>query len=351
MNTGKIDKDSEVTTAGQAEARAFVEAGIPAEPLRPTLEMDRIQVLDPRHSPTLPPDVLRKKSTPRAPEQKERPEVLERITTPMERPATKMQVIKIDPEVLIELSRKKAVCDVNDANATHDAHRATLPTEPEKTPAQAPAGSPWAVAGAEIDRSALPSALAPSVRSVPAPAAAKEKAGNAAPHGEKRLRRGLVPVIGVMVGVVVAVAVVKVVPSAAVSGAAPEVSATVPRAAVVAVPVVASVTTAAAAAASIVAVPVMTAEVDAGARVVPGAANGVVPAPVKAKGSGTRNNDDPYDAAAPGAARTAEPVMAPSIPATVAPAPPPLPSAAPTAPPPATSAVPSKKLIEERPVF
>jgi hypothetical protein len=319
MTTGKDEKSIGVATAGQAEARAFVAAEIPAEPVRPTVEMDRVQVIDPRHSPTLTPSMQRKVSGPRAPEQMIRPGATARASVPMERPATKMQVIKIDPEMLLELSRKKearalgelgAADEASDASA---AERVTLPMVPKKTTV-----SPWTAEAVEIDKSGLPSALAPSVRSVPVPASVTPV--SAARSGEGR-RRMLVPAIVLLVGAIGAFAVMKIVPKTPGAAGRPESSAP----AVGSGGPVASAPVAPSAAASVAAA--ASAEVDAGARLVPAGANGGTPALVKGKGS-AKNNDDPYEAATPGPVKTAEPAVPPPPPTIpVAPAPPPPPSA------------------------
>jgi hypothetical protein len=230
----------------------------------------------------------------------------------MERPATKMQVIKIDPEMLLELSRKKearAQGELDDAEEVSEAERVTLPIAPKKAAASASAAETG-----EIERSALPSALAPSVRSVPVPASVTPVSG--ARSGETQ-RRMLVPAVVLLVGAVGAFAGMKMMPKAPGGAGRSESSAR----AVGSVAPMASVS----AAASAAAVPAASAEVDAGARLVPEAADGGLSALVKVKGS-AKNNDDPYDAATPTAVKTAEPVVAPPM-IPVAPAPPPPPSA------------------------
>jgi hypothetical protein len=329
MSTGKDKKGAGIATAGQAEARAFVAAEIREEPLRPTLEMDRVQVIDPRHSPTLPPSVLRKKSGPRAPEAPPRGASGAGATDRMQRPATKMQVIKIDPEMLLDLVKER---DAGIDGVVDDSERVTVPTAAKsgaaavKNGAAAVAASPWAVEDAAIEKSALPSALAPSVRSVPVPAAVGAAVVRAAPSGGVSLRRGLVPVVVGVVGVIVAFAVVRWMPArgpGAMSSAAVGASAKGSQEVGAGVGVSGGVGAASAMAAAPAAV--VTAEVDAGARGEIGAADGGVPVPVKTKNGGAKKNDDPYDAAAPGPAKTAELVAPPPV--TVAPAAPPSPSA------------------------
>ena len=340
MTTGKDDKSIGVVSAGQAEARAFVAAEIPAEPARPTVEMDRVQVIDPRHSPTLTPSMQRKVSGPRAPEQLTRAGEKARASVPMERPATKMQVIKIDPEMLLELSRKRAARargELGPVGLAYPAEEwseeseadATLPIAPKTTEVTAinaqVVASPWAAEATEIDRSALPSALAPSVRSVPVPASVTPV--TVAPNGETR-RRMLVPAVVLLVGAVGAFAVMKMMPKTPSGAALTESSAM----AVASGAPVASVPVASSAAAA--PVPAASAEVDAGARLVPEAVDGGLSALVKAKGS-VKNNDDPYEAATATAVKTAEPVVvAPTIPLA-----PPVPSVKPPAAPSAASSV------------
>jgi hypothetical protein len=231
----------------------------------------------------------------------------------MERPATKMQVIKIDPEMLLELSRKKearALGELGAADEASEAERVTLPIVPKKTTVSATA-SPWTAEAVEIDKSALPSALAPSVRSVPVPASVTPVSAG---RSGKARRRMLVPVVGLVVGAVVAFVVVEMMPKAPANAERPESSAmavasAAPVASAPSVPMAPS------------AVPVASAAVDAGARAVPVDDAGV-PSTVKPKGSGSRKNDDPYDAATPGPVKTADPVVPPPS-LTVIPSPPP----------------------------
>ena len=327
MTTGKDDKKIGVASAGQAEARAFVAAEIPAEPVRPTVEMDRVQVIDPRHSPTLTPSMQRKVSGPRAPEQRTREAEKARESVPMERPATKMQVIKLDPEMLLELSRKRAarergelgpipVFDPDQVRSeASEADRVTLPIVPKPKPTTgSAAASPWTAEAVEIDKSALPSALAPSVRSVPVPASVTPV--SAAPNGEGRRRQMLVPAVVLLVGAVGAFAVMKILPKTPGGAARPESSAMAvgSGAPVASVPVASS--------AAAVPMPAASAEVDAGARLVP-AVDGGLPSTVKVKDSGAKKNDNPYDAATPTAVKTAEAVVPPPS-LTVIPSPPPI---------------------------
>jgi hypothetical protein len=353
MGTGKDEKRgravplSIVKSAGEAEAKGFVEAELPDEPVHPTMEMDRVQVVDPRHSPTLPRIELRKVSGPRAPEQMTKPEAAGAVQAPLARPATKMQPIRIDPEMLITLSRQAAEKaarpstpgapppevremsgqERDDADdVTED--RVTQPMRPKSTPAPAleiiGVASPWTTeaAAVKVAASALPSSLAPSTR--PATATASEKPVSGAPQGGRALR----VMVPLAVMAVLGFAVFQVIPK----DRGPEQIGVVP------VPsgpasVAAAVPPAAASSGAVVVVaPIAppprvlgTAEIDAGSSLAPSAPVG--PSPSKPK----PRNDDPYDAAAPMPVKTAEPV-APAITATVAPVAP-APSVKPTATP------------------
>lgn len=321
MTTGKDDKSVGAASAGQAEARAFVAAEIPSEPVRPTVEMDRVQVIDPRHSPTLTPSMQRKVSGPRAPEQMTREAEKARASVPMERPATKMQVVKLDPEMLLELSRRRAARERGElgpaplfdpdlvrteTSEMSEADRVTLPIAPKPTTT----ASPWAAEAVEIDKSALPSALAPSVRSVPVPASVTSV--SAAPGHETR-RRMLVPTVVLVIGAVATFAVMEMMPKTPAGAGRPESSATAVGSGA---PVASS-----AMAPTAAAVPAASAEVDAGARVVSAGVDGGLSALVKAKNS-AKNNDDPYEAATPGPVKTAEAEVPPPPPVPVAPPPP-----------------------------
>jgi hypothetical protein len=352
MTTGKDEKSVGVATAGQAEARAFVAAEIPAEPVRPTVEMDRVQVIDPRHSPTLTPSMQRKVSGPRVPEQMTRGEVKARASVPMERPATKMQVVKLDPEMLLELSRRKAARERGElgpapvfdpdlvrteTSETSEADRVTLPIAPKTTAATA---SPWTAQAVEIDRSALPSALAPSVRSVPVPASVTPV--SAASSSATRRPPALVFLVVLLLGTVAGFAVMEMMPKtpAGVGRSESSAMAVASVAPVASVPVAPVASTAAA-----VPVPAASTEVDAGARLVPEAADGGPSALVKVKG-GAKNNDDPYEAATSTAVKAAEPVVAPPPPVPVTPVAPIV--TTPDASPPHPSALP---FVEGKPEF
>jgi hypothetical protein len=250
-------------------------------------------------------------------------------------------VVKLDPEMLLELSRRKAARERGElgpapvfdpdlvrteTSEASEADRVALPIAPKRTTTTA---SPWAAEAVEIERSALPSALAPSVRSVPVPASVTPV--SAAPNGETR-RRMLVPAVVLVIGAIGAFAVMKIVPKTPGGAGRPESSAAAVGSGALVAPASAAPSAAA------VAVPAASAEVDAGARVVPAGADGGLSALVKAKG-GAKNNDDPYDAATPTAVKTAEPVVAP--PPTVQP--PPTPTMAPSAPKPPASTNPFDK--------
>jgi hypothetical protein len=361
MGTGKDERTghsvprSIVKSAGEAEARGFVEAELPDEPVHPTMEMDRVQVVDPRHSPTLPRIDLRKVSGPRAPEQLTKPEAAGVVHAPLERPATKMQPIRIDPEMLMQLSRQAAekaarpstpgapppevrelpaaqAREREDAeDATED--RITLPMRPKATPAPAVktvgVASPWTTetAAVKIAASELPSALGPSTRSEPAPAS--EKPASAAPQGGRALR----VMVPLAIVAVLGFTVFQVIPK----GTQPEEVGALPVASGLAIVATTVPPAAESSGAVVVAAPTAltppplgTAEIDAGASVAPSAPVGPAPSKPKAR------NDDPYDAAAPMPAKTIEPV-APATAPTVAPTVP-VPAVKPTATPSAAPA-------------
>lgn len=359
MGTGKDERRARavplsiVKSAGEAEAKGFVEAELPDEPVHPTMEMDRVQVVDPRHSPTLPRIELRKVSGPRAPEQMTKPEPAGAVQAPLARPATKMQPIRIDPEMLMNLSRQAAEKaarpstpgapppEVREMSAQErdDAEevtedRITQPMRPKSTPAPAleiiGAASPWTTEAAvvKVAASALPSSRAPST----GPATASEKPVSGASQGG-RVLRVMVPLA---VLVVLGFAVFQVIPRDRTPeqiGAVPVPSG--PASVASAAPPAAASSTAAVMVAPPAPPPRVpgTAEIDAGASLAPSAPVGPLLNKPKVR------NDDPYDAAAPMPAKTAQPIApatAPTV-APVAPAPSVKPTATPSAAPASSS--------------
>jgi hypothetical protein len=186
-------------------------------------------------------------------------------------------------------------------------------------------GSPWTSKGAgEIDKGALPSALMPTKEPAVStrPGMAETPAGVPPKNQTRWLALGALTIIGPVAALALGVALhatkgpqgAIVIPpgmvSVAASAAPPVVSAAAPR--MTAVPVIEEDAGAA---------PAVTAE-PSGAR------------PTVAPGLRTKVKNDPYDAAAPGPAKSVEFVVPPPPPATVVPSvplPPPLPSTKPSA--------------------
>jgi hypothetical protein len=85
---------------GAPEARAYVEIELPAAAPEPTVEMERVRVLDPRHTPTLHLD-MQPASGPRNPEQLALPEPNDlRVELPDGRPLTEPQRVIVPPELI-----------------------------------------------------------------------------------------------------------------------------------------------------------------------------------------------------------------------------------------------------------
>jgi hypothetical protein len=85
---------------GAPEARAYVKIDVPASSREPTLEMERVRVLDPRHTPTLHLET-QQASGPRNPDQRALPEPDElRVELPDGRPLTEPQRVIVPPELV-----------------------------------------------------------------------------------------------------------------------------------------------------------------------------------------------------------------------------------------------------------
>jgi hypothetical protein len=85
---------------GKSEARAYATAGVRLSTPAPEVEIERVQIVNPRHTLTMPSGVPCGGSAPRNPEQKVL--ALPRhpgIELPDRRPATKAQRVFIDPEL------------------------------------------------------------------------------------------------------------------------------------------------------------------------------------------------------------------------------------------------------------
>jgi hypothetical protein len=94
-------------TEGEASARAYAEAAVPGATLCPTVEMDKVRLLPPTQTPTTRLGDLAKRAGPRAPDETTKPAPKPLVDLPEGRPVTEMQVIEIDPELLLELARRQ----------------------------------------------------------------------------------------------------------------------------------------------------------------------------------------------------------------------------------------------------
>ena len=147
MKMDRKDEDSAalpdpavIRSEGADSARGYVEAELPQESLRPTVEMERVHVTDPRRSPTLHSIDTSTRSGPRNAEQLV---MAERGSPTVEalqdRPATKMQQIAIDPELLLEWQARRATESEAPADLTAESEprrpgRAELKAPPELPP-------------------------------------------------------------------------------------------------------------------------------------------------------------------------------------------------------------------------
>lgn len=187
---------------------------------------------------------------------------------------------------------------------------------------KAAAESPWAQETVTVPVAAgvLPSSLLPGAKTEPAPPSVQEKPAGVPEDGNRGVRvMGVLAVVAV-IGYAAFQWMPRTVtpPEALVPVPARSAASAVQRPEASGVAVVPPVAPSVSAA-----VPAGTVEIDAGASVAPSAQV----APAKPKGNGGRI-EDPYDAAAPGPAKTVEPV--PPLPITTTPvAPPPRPSAVP----------------------
>jgi hypothetical protein len=336
-----------VKTAGEPAAAAFVEAEVPEEPVHPTMEMDRVQVLDPRRAPTMRRIDILKGSGPRDPDQMKLPQPKGPVEAPMERPATKMQPIRIDPEFLAELSVKAAEKAARPSNPDAAA-RVSSPdevtlertTQPMQKPAPAAVTpvavdeedqpkSPWVnEAAAPIAAMELPSALAPV--SSPEPAPVSEKAAGEPPSGSRTLRVMIALAVIALLGFAAFQLMPKTrAPDRAAAVPAPSATATgspePEKSGASAPPPVPSVPAAP---------PAVTGEPDGGLNVAPPTPPQGT-APKKARPAG----EDPYDAAPPPPVKTAE-TQAPPPPTPPAVTVAPSVSSSPAAPPSSPSAKP-----------
>lgn len=88
---------------GQNEARAYASAEVRRSHPAPVMESERVQIVDPRHTLTLPSGPPCFGSAPRNPDQKvwalPRPAGIE---LPDRRPATKAQRVVLDPELVAQ---------------------------------------------------------------------------------------------------------------------------------------------------------------------------------------------------------------------------------------------------------
>jgi len=92
-----------LSSNGEKEARAYAKAEVPPSPPEPVMENERVQIVDPRHTVTLPSPLPRLGRAPRNPEQKAWP--IPRpagIELPDGRPATKAQRVFLDPELVAQ---------------------------------------------------------------------------------------------------------------------------------------------------------------------------------------------------------------------------------------------------------
>jgi hypothetical protein len=174
-----------VRSGGEDASHGYVEAEVPGETHSPTMEMDRVQVTDPRRAPTVRRGDMFKGAGPRAPEQTVlRAAKAPGIEAPMGRPATKMQVLVLDEEFRDELRRKRAELggggEEEGAGAAEAGESGGAGEEEkgEEDKGEAKPASPWTKdAGEPVRAGALPASI--PLREQPAPAG-EEPAGEGA---------------------------------------------------------------------------------------------------------------------------------------------------------------------------
>jgi hypothetical protein len=153
MSRDEDDKPAVARSDGEDEARAYAEAEVPEPSLTPTMEMDRVQVVDPRRAPTMRREDMLKASGPRAPEQTApSAPATPGVEAPLGLPGNKLQPLLFDQEFLEELRRKRA-----EAGEGKD-------LDPEEKAHETPGNSPWsreAPPAEPVRASALPSSFAP----------------------------------------------------------------------------------------------------------------------------------------------------------------------------------------------
>jgi len=92
-----------LSSNGENEARAYTTADVPRSHPEPITETERVQIVDPRHTLTVPSGVPCAGSAPRNPNQKvwalPKPAGIE---LPDQRPATKAQRVFLDPALVAQ---------------------------------------------------------------------------------------------------------------------------------------------------------------------------------------------------------------------------------------------------------
>jgi hypothetical protein len=153
-------------TAGEASAAAYAEGEVPDATDCPTIEVDRVRIVSPTQTPTVKLADRAKGSGPRAPDQMVKPTPKGPVELPEGRPVTKMQVIEIDPEFLLELETRRKASTGGTAQTEAEAHLG-------------PTDSPWVKEAPAQPRAAeLPSAGGPP--SAPVSTEARERSSRGA---------------------------------------------------------------------------------------------------------------------------------------------------------------------------
>ena len=85
---------------GEPAARAYVETAVPAPCVEPTMEAERVAIVDPRHTPTLHREGKPTGAGPRNPDQKTLRDPGElRVELPEDLPMTEAQIVIVPPEL------------------------------------------------------------------------------------------------------------------------------------------------------------------------------------------------------------------------------------------------------------